>query len=217
MMETPVQVIVAAFSTPEGASEVMDSLKQGKKDGLIGIVDAAVVVKDADGKVKITDSKRRTTKGLVTGGLVGGLVGLLAAPPVGAAALGGGVIGALVGKLRSAPLKAEMKSISSALPPGSSAIVATIEHSWVSQLQTALIADGAQLIHDSIQADIAEQLNAGGNVLYTAGSGSLGSGVVRMAGTETDTQVGGVLVGENGTIVDNAVITNEPLEETVAG
>jgi uncharacterized membrane protein len=216
-METPVQVIVAAFSTPDAAPAVMNDLKQGRKEGLIGIVDAAVVVKDANGKLKITDSKRRGARGFVTGGVVGALIGLLAAPPVGAAAVGGGVIGALVGKLRGAPLKAEMKSIGSALPSGSSAIVAAIEHDWVPQLEAALIADGAQLVQDTIRADIAEQLNAGGNVLYTAGGGSAGSGVVRVASTDTDSQVSGVLVGEDGVIVDNAVITNEPLEEVTAG
>jgi uncharacterized membrane protein len=215
-MIDPVQVIVAAFSTPDGAGKVMDDLKQGRKAGLIGIVDAAVVVKDADGKIKVTDSKRRGVRGFVTGGVVGGLVGLLVAPPVAAVAATGGVIGALVGKLKGAPLKSEMQSIGSALTPNSSAIVAVIEHSWVSQLQAALIADGAQLIQDAIKADIAEQLNAGGNVLYTIAGGDSGSGAARIASTSEGTEVSGIIVGENGMIVENAIITNESAEETNA-
>ncbi|WP_231510484.1 hypothetical protein [Fischerella sp. PCC 9605] len=47
MTNNPVQVIVAAFNTPDGAGKVMADLKQGKRAGLIGIQDAAVVVKDA--------------------------------------------------------------------------------------------------------------------------------------------------------------------------
>lgn len=214
-MVDPVQVIVAAFSTPDGAGKVMDDLKQGRKAGLIGIVDAAVVVKDADGKLKVTDSKRRGVRGFVTGGVVGGLVGLLVAPPVAAVAATGGVIGALVGKLKGAPLKSEMQSIGSALTPNSSAIVAVIEHSWVSQLQAALLAEGAQLIQDAIKADIAEQLNTGGNVLYTVVGGDAGVGAARIVTASEGTQIDGVTVGENGTIVENAIMTNEPVDETV--
>ena len=59
----------------------MDDLKQGKKAGLIGIKDAAVVVKDEKGKLKITDTKKRKAKGFVTGGVVGGVIGLIAHPP----------------------------------------------------------------------------------------------------------------------------------------
>ncbi len=207
----PVQIVVAAYSTPDGAGAVMSDLKEGKREGLIGIIDAAVVVKDADGKVKVTDAKKHVAKGFVTGGVVGALVGLLIAPPVAAIAAAGGVIGALVGKLASVPLKVEMKSIAASMPPNSSAIVAVIEHSWVSQLQAALAIDGAQLIHDSIQADIAEQLNAGGDVLYTLGTGNLGSGAARVASTAEGTQVGGIVIGENGEIVSNAAtITHQP-------
>ncbi|WP_206070517.1 hypothetical protein [Nodosilinea sp. P-1105] len=89
MSDRPIQVIVAAFNNPDAATTVMADLKQGKKAGLIGIIDAAVVAKDADGKLKITDAKRRTRRGLVTGGVVGGLIGLIVAPPVATIAAGG--------------------------------------------------------------------------------------------------------------------------------
>jgi uncharacterized membrane protein len=221
-MVAPVQAIVAAFNSPDTAGQVMEDLKQGRREGLIGIIDAAVVVKDAEGKVKVTDAKKRGVKGFVTGGVIGALIGLVAAPAAavtaaaaaGAGAASGGVLGGLTGKLRSAPLKAELKDLGANMPPGSSAIVALIEHDWVPQLQAELAAEGAWLIHDSIQADIVNQLNAGGNVLYTSGGGNLGSGTVRMADQDSESQVSGILVGENGVLVDNTVITNEPLEET---
>ncbi len=47
MSDNPVQVVIAAFNSPDGAGEYMDALRQGKKEGLIGIIDAAVVVKNA--------------------------------------------------------------------------------------------------------------------------------------------------------------------------
>jgi len=208
MSNAPVQVVVAAFNTPDKAGQVMADLKSGKKAGYIGILDAAVVVKGADGKLKITDSKRRSTKGFITGGVIGGLIGLLAGP-VGWAALGGGAIGALIGKIRGAPLKSELTDIGSALTVNSSAIVAIIEHTWVPQLEAALVAEGAKVAKDALKADIAEQLNAGGNVLYTAGGDDMASGAARIAEGSDGTRVTGGVVSDSGALITDAVITHE--------
>lgn len=217
MTEAPVQAIVAAFSSPDGAGRVMDELKQGKRAGLLAIVDAAVVVKDADGKLKVTDARRRSRrrKGLITGGAVGGLIGLLAGP-VGWAALGGGAIGALGARLAGTPLRQTMESIGESLTPGSSAIVAVVEHSWVPQLEAALAAEGARVAHEALKADIAAQLQAGGNVIYTAGAGALGEGVARVADGPDGARVSGVFVGEEAVFIGDAVFTDEQPEEDAA-
>jgi uncharacterized membrane protein len=215
MSDNPIQVIVAAFTSPTKAGEVMNDLKAGKKEGLVGIIDAAVVVKGADGKLKVTDSKRRSTKGFITGGIIGGVVGLLAGP-VGWAALGGGAIGALIGKLRGAPLKAEMTDIGSALTNNSSAIVAVIEHVWVSKLEAALVAEGAQIVRDELKADIAKQLDEGGNVLYTAAAGSIAEGAARIVDGKDSTQVSAVGASDSGVFIGDAVITDEQPEEKPA-
>jgi uncharacterized membrane protein len=215
MSENPVQIIIAAFNSPAKAGEVMAELKAGKKEGLLGIIDAAVVVKDAEGKLKVTDSKRRSTKGFVTGGVIGGVVGLLAGP-VGWVALGGGAIGALLGKVRGAPLKREMTDIGDALTPNSSAIVAVIEHTWVSQLEAAMAAEGAKIVRDEIKADIAGQLNAGGNVLYTVISGENADGAARIAETKDSLEVTRMVATDEGVLLTDAVITAETPEETPA-
>lgn len=211
MSENPIQLIVAAFNSPTKAGELMAELKAGKKDGLVGIIDAAVVVKDANGKLKITDSKRRSTKGFITGGVIGGALGLLAGP-VGWAALGAGTIGALIGKARGSSLKADMKGIGEVLTPNSSAIVALIEHTWVSQLEAEMAAQGAKVIRDEIKADIAEQLNAGGNVVYTAVAGSEAAGIARVAETPDRLEVSGMVATDDGLYISDAVITVEPME-----
>jgi uncharacterized membrane protein len=213
MSDRPIQIIVAAFNNPDEAGAVMDDLKEGKREGLIGIIDAAVVVKNAKGKLKITDAKRRSRKGLVTGGVVGGIIGLVLAPPVTAIAAGGGVIGALMGKLRSAPLKAEMKDLGSALQPNTSAIIAIIEHTWVEKLEAALMDAGAQLIRDAIKADIAEQLEAGGNVLYTAGASGEAMGAARVAQSDDTVTASGLALTDEGLFLEEAEILLEPAEE----
>lgn len=212
MSSVPVQVIVAAFATPDGAGNVMAALTQAKKEWLIGIQDMAIVVKDADGKLKITNSKHRSTRGFITGGVIGALIGLLAGP-VGLVALAGGAIGALAGKLRGAPLKAEMLDLGTALVPNSSAIVALIEHIWVAEMEAALAAEGARVVHDELKADIAAQLNAGGNVVYSAVESDNGAAVTRTAGSADKASAGAVVATADAVLVENATLTSEKLPE----
>src|SRR5260221_5815967 len=104
MADVPVQVIVAAFNDLNGASQALTSLKEAKKERLIEIEDAAVLTKDADGKVRIKETAdMRAGKGATIGAIAGGVVGLLAGP-VGWAALGGGVIGGLAAQLHAGGL-----------------------------------------------------------------------------------------------------------------
>ena len=54
--DVPVQVVVAAFKDEKAASSALAELKQAKKEGLIKIVDAAVLSKDASGKLHIKET-----------------------------------------------------------------------------------------------------------------------------------------------------------------
>lgn len=214
MNDNPVQVLVAAFNDPNRAAEIMAELKQGKKEGLIGIIDAAVVVKDAEGKLKVKDAKRRSRKGLITGGIVGGVLGLLAGP-VGWMAVGGGAIGALAGKAAGSGLKATMEEIGAALTPNSSAIVAVVEHKWVGILESMLAAEGARLAMDAIKEDIATQLNAGGSVLFTAVGGTQAAGVMRAAESPEGVQVTAIGVTDDGVFIGDAQLVTD--EEIIDG
>ena len=153
---------------------------------------------------------------MITGGVVGGLVGLLAGP-VGWVALGGGAIGALAGKVRGAPLKNELQDLGESLTPNSSAIVAVVEHTWVTDLQRQLAAEGAKVVHDELKADIAAQLEAGGSVLYTAVGTGAGGGMARVAEREGQTTVSVIAADDDGIYVEEAVLTDEtPSTETPA-
>jgi uncharacterized membrane protein len=189
---------------------VFEGLKKAKKEWLIGIHDMAIVVKDANGKLKITNSKHRSTRGFITGGLVGGLIGLLAGP-VGAVAAVGGALGALAGQIRGLPMKTELKDLGQSLVPNSSAIVAIIEHIWVGQMEAALAAEGAQVVRDTLKADIAAQLNKGGNVVYTVGATNSGTAATRTTDTKDKASAGAVVATDDGVYVEQATLTTEPL------
>src|SRR5258707_4381608 len=134
MADVPVQVIVAAFNDLNGASQALTSLKEAKKERLIEIEDAAVLTKDADGKVRIKETAdMRAGKGATIGAIAGGVVGLLAGP-VGWAALGGGVIGGLAAQLHDSGLPDDpLRQLGQRLTPDSSALVGLIYHRWVAE------------------------------------------------------------------------------------
>jgi uncharacterized membrane protein len=185
MSDVPVQVIVAAFSDLEGASNALKTLQEAKRDKMIGIEDAAVITKDANGKVKIKETAdMRAGKGATIGAVAGGVIGLLAGP-VGWAALGGGVAGGLAAKLHDGGFPdARLKQLGEGLTPNSSALVAVIDHRWVAEVEQELARQQADIVTQSLSDDIHEQLMAGTDVIYTVvGDGET---VVAARGVSTD-------------------------------
>jgi uncharacterized membrane protein len=229
MADVPVEIIVAAFQDPNGASAALEELKQAKKQGLIKIEDAAILVKDADGKLRIKEtSDMGGGKGAVIGGVLGGVVGLLAGP-IGWAALGGAVIGGLVAKSHDGGFSdARLKQIGDSLKPNTSAIIAVIDHVWVAEVERQMQQAGADTVTASLSADIAKQLAAGKDVAYSAVSTSEGVAVSRAAAGGDEAEVSTVVTTNQGTYAESvqkkgddvtavaAVITDQGVAAVVA-
>ncbi|ASY55043.1 MULTISPECIES: DUF1269 domain-containing protein [Sinorhizobium] len=123
-------LIVIGFDTPEEADRVLLKLHSLKKEYLIDLEDAVVVVRDAEGKVHLKQSLNLTTvgaaSGLLSGSLWGGLVGLLFLNPLAGFAIGGALgagAGALSGSLADYGIDDEfIKSLGSTIPNNSSAL-----------------------------------------------------------------------------------------------
>lgn len=170
MSDVPVQLLIAAFNTPTGAEEVLDQLKTAKKEKLIGIQAARVLVKDEKGRISSKDVGLTPAKGAVAGGVLGAVVGIV----TGGVGLALGAAGALVGGLIGRSRKEgrfdayRIEQIADSLTPNSSAIVAVIEHKWVADLEAELEEAGADVMTAAIAADIAAQLAAGRDVAYSA-------------------------------------------------
>lgn len=154
--QAPVQAVVAAFKTPDGASKALAELKTVGGD-VLAVKEAAVLVRDADNKLQIKES-HHMAKGAVVGGVAGAVVGLIAGP-VGWAALGGAAIGGLANRLRDTGFPdARLRQIGEALTPGTSALVAIVEHRWVLDVEQRLRAQAADVMTEAVRADIAAQL-----------------------------------------------------------
>lgn len=94
------QLLMVGVPTRDEGLDALDRLADAVAEGRIVVEDAALVYKDAKGRVKIHQTHDATAGvGAVRGGTLGVLVGLFAAPLVGAAAVGAGA-GALLSRAR---------------------------------------------------------------------------------------------------------------------
>ncbi|HSO27420.1 MAG TPA: DUF1269 domain-containing protein, partial [Anaerolineales bacterium] len=170
MSEAPMQLIVAAFNDAKGAGEALKELKAAKRERLIGITNAAVLVKDDKGKLHIKETADMGGgKGAALGGVAGAAIGLIAGPALLVPAAVGALVGGLTAKLRDSGFSNDrLKALGAGLQPGSSAIVAIVEHKWVQQVEEALEELGVDMMVAEISADIAAQLEQGHQVAYTA-------------------------------------------------
>ena len=167
--QAPVELLVAAWPDAAAAGAALKDLQEAKKEHLIGIVQAATVVVDADGKLRITDTKDMGPgKGAVVGGLLGAGLGLITGG-VGWLLLGGGAIGALAAKARDGGLPDErLRELGERMTPDSSAIVAVVELTWVAEVEREFAAVGADVVRESIEEDLVAQLSEGSAVSYSA-------------------------------------------------
>ena len=167
--KAPVELLVAAWPDASAAGEALEALEEAKKEHLVGIVQAATVVVDADGKLRIKDTKDMgPKKGAVVGGLLGAGLGLITGG-VGWLLLGGGAVGALAAKARDGGLSdARLKELGERMTPNSSAIVAVVELTWVADVEREFAAVGADVVRESVEEDLVAQLSDGSAVSYSA-------------------------------------------------
>ena len=153
------QVIVAAFDGMDSAKAAFDDLRQLEKEKSIKIENAAILRKDHDSKLHIRDVKDTTgTRGAVLGGVTGAIVGVIAGP-VGWVALGGAAIGGLVAKLKDGGFdNSRLEQWGDQLKPGSSGLVAVVDHLWVRDVEAALRETALDVMTLEIGKEIAAQL-----------------------------------------------------------
>lgn len=192
MTDVPVQLIVAAFQDENAANAALKELKEAKRARLIGIQNAAVLRKDEKGKLHIKETADMGGgKGAVLGGVTGAAIGLLAGPMLVVPVAVGALVGGLAAKLRDSGFSDErLKQLGEGLTPGSSAIVAVVEHKWVAEVEKAMAEAGADMFTEALQTDIAEQLEAGHDVAYNALSSEQGFAASRVARGEDEVEGG---------------------------
>jgi uncharacterized membrane protein len=142
----PVQVVVVGFSEDGFAGGILPELRRLRGQDMIRLIDVTFVYKDDDGRLTTMDVSDVTEeRGSEFGEIVEALIGLgeysEQCLSVGAGA------GAADGALGSDT--GETWAISDAIPAGTSAAVALIEHRWAIPLRGAIIGSGGFALEDT--------------------------------------------------------------------
>jgi uncharacterized membrane protein len=151
-------VLAITFEDETQGPNCLRTIKNLRDQGQLKINDAAVVVKDAEGKVKVDNM---VESGVKDGALVGGFVGLLLASvffPLAGIALGAGA-GALIGKTLNTGLdKKFITDVQDAIQPGNSAALFIVSKENVGLLITALEPYKGKIFQSSFDSEAEEEI-----------------------------------------------------------
>lgn len=161
MATSNVEVFVAAFGNEDEAGTALKDFQSMDREGSIELIDAAVIVHGADGKVHFEETADPGGKKLAKRGAVaGGLVGLIFPPSILAAAAVGAAGGGVWGKVRDKGFSDDdLRRIGESIPQGSSAIIAVAEDRVVERLQRG-IAGYQKIARHALSADASAQVFA---------------------------------------------------------
>ncbi|MCP4357216.1 MAG: DUF1269 domain-containing protein [Chloroflexi bacterium] len=149
-----VELFIAVFENSEEQAQItLQRTRELAKGGSLQLQNAAVIVKDSDGKVTTQDIYDVDAKhGAVFGAISGAVIGLLGGP-IGAiaGAAAGAATGGATAKLADYGVSEEMiKEVRDSMPAGSSVIIAYVELVWVDKAIQRLEEAGAIVTHETL-------------------------------------------------------------------
>jgi uncharacterized membrane protein len=145
----PVQLLVVGFDDPHFKGDVLAELDRLRAGDVVRVLDILVVRKDAEGNVERVQRSDLTGEAAELGAIVGALVGL------GAADTEGAEPGAILAAAGVRGAEQHMLSeddfwyVDDAIPNGSAAAIALIEHRWAIGLRDAIRDAGGFHVADS--------------------------------------------------------------------
>jgi uncharacterized membrane protein len=155
----PAHALVASFRFEDGAGNALSKLKEINKAQPIGIQNGAALTVDLDGKLRIKETADMSGgKGMVLGGVVGGVIGLFGSTvlwPLGI----GAAIGGLASKLRDSGFPNQrLAEVGAKLEPGHSLLVVAVDDAAVETVSAILRDSGADVVREAIDGKVAEEL-----------------------------------------------------------
>jgi uncharacterized membrane protein len=145
----PIQLLVIGFEDPEFKGAIRAELDRLREHDVVRLVDALVLAKDRDGNVQRVElSDLSDEEAEEFGATVGALIGFGAAGEKGAEA--GAALGAAAALEGDGPLGgADTWYVDDAIPPGTAAAIALVEHRWAIPLREAIRSAGGFHLADA--------------------------------------------------------------------
>ncbi len=206
-----VGLLIAAYTEEKAADGALDALKQAKHAGGFAYDDAAVIRRDADGKVHIKETGDMSTgKGAGIGALIGGVFGLLGGPAgvaIGAGA--GAAIGGIAAHSDAGFNNETLERIGGALPAGSSALGVTTSKYFVESVRAAATDEETLTMAQDIADEISGNLNAGQDLLLALVITEDAVAATKVVAGPDAVAVFGIEVSEEGVVAGAVVATDE--------
>ena len=114
---------MATYPDEAAARDDYQVVKDAHAAGLVGSYDAAVVTKDANGKVHENKDETATRHGAWWGVAAGAAIGVIFPPAVLGAAAVGGVAGGITGHLSKGMSRSQAKQLGDFIDPGQAGLV----------------------------------------------------------------------------------------------
>lgn len=153
-------LVVVAYPTQYKAEEVRLQLLKMQKEYLVDLEDAAIAVKQQDGKVKLHQLYSLTRAGAVSGGFWGLLIGLIFLNPLLGVAMGAGA-GAVSGALSDVGINDNfMKELAEQMQPGHSVLFVLFRSITLDKALAELRGTGGTVIQTSLSHEDEERLRA---------------------------------------------------------
>jgi uncharacterized membrane protein len=141
-------IYVATYPDESVARDDYDVVKGLHASGLVGSYDAAVVTKDAHGKIHENKDETATRHGAWWGVAAGAAVGLIFPPSVLGAAAVGGVIGGVSGHLSKGMSRSRAKQLGEFIDPGQAGLIVVGESKVEQAVQQAVTRAEKQTAQD---------------------------------------------------------------------
>jgi uncharacterized membrane protein len=162
------KMLIAVFDTEPAAYVGLSALKDLHKNGDITLYATAVIVKDSSGVVSEKQTADEGPVGTALGLLTGSLVGLLAGPVGLAVGASAGTLTGLVFDLGKSGIDIGfLDEVSEALIPGKAAVLAEVEETWVTPVDTRLGKLGG-LVFRRLRSEVVEDQLARESAAFNA-------------------------------------------------
>ena len=153
------KMLVAVFDREATAFEGVSALKELHRSGDISLYSSAVIAKDTAGKVELKQAVDAGPVGTAVGLLTGSLIGILGGPvgmAVGASL--GGLAGLVFDANKSGVDVTFVDDVSKTLTAGKVAVLAELEESWTTPVDTRLHKLGGMVFRQLRGEVVADQL-----------------------------------------------------------